>query len=154
MYVIPPNLNDNMTAIYKKLSEAGCACTHFTLSNGDFLVPVSRNRLWFIYGHVKNLGLSWDEVVIRLENEKNTIFAIRDSIKDRGLQLPFELFVLPEDHRSITHLTWALRSKWNAKMDALNRVANVVGREASRSSTHTHTILNIVTTFLTAPNMS
>ena len=147
MYVIPPNLNDNMTAIYKTLSGAGCACAHFSLNNGDFLVPVSRNRLWFIYGHVKNLGLSWDEVVIRLENVKNTIFAIRDSIKDRGLQLPFESFVLPEDHRSITHLTWALRSKWNAKKDALDRVArsNVVGREASRSNTHT--ILNIVTTF-------
>ena len=94
---IPLGLNENMSRTYMTLHRNNCVVTHLILNNKDFLIPVKRARVWFLWCNCRNLRAGAEVALERLHRAQAKILQMREVLKDK--RLPIETLTLsPPDH--------------------------------------------------------
>ena len=97
---MPLALNANMVNIYRTFHDKHMVVVHMILNNKDFLIPVKRSRVWFLWCHYVNLHIAPEDALERLHRAQAKIFAMRDILKKK--RLPMEACTLsPPDHPTL-----------------------------------------------------
>jgi hypothetical protein len=97
---MPLAINSNMVSIYRTFHEKHCVVVHLILNNKDFLIPVKRSRVWFLWCHYRHLNITPEDGLERIRRAEAKIFIMRDILKKK--LLPMEMCTLsPPDHPTL-----------------------------------------------------
>jgi hypothetical protein len=101
-----------MTMIYLGLWEIGFITIHFGIDHANFLIPNSRHRVWFFFLNPRRLRLTHEEAVHRLNDWKDVVLELEDSMK--GIHLHPDRFTLDNNDEIIKNMTCNHQAWWQA----------------------------------------